>query len=142
MGRRHPLEKSLSIFPLVPQSKQNLVSSPLQNNQSTSVSLARRQPQTRRPSQCHRVEVNFPSASAITNVEHPSRASLRDEFYFNTKRKLDQASKFIPKRSGILPLKLPPISSSPSSQINDLSTNSDGQSSNLITASKGEQIFL
>jgi len=135
MDRRHPLEKSLSIFPLVPRSKQSLVSSSLQHeNQSTSVSLARRQPQTRRPSQCHQVEVNFPPASAITNVEHPSKDSLRDEFYFNTKRKLDQASKFIPKKNVMIPLKLPPLSSNASSLSSHFT---DGQSLNLIaTASK------
>jgi len=124
---KHPLEKSLAVFPLIPQSKQNLVSA------SDSVSYRAEVVRKHQQSECDRVfsrqqgedtslaRSNNKKISSNSKTLHCSptkgkgKRNSDENPYLVTKRKLNLAAKYLPKKSDSLTFKLPPILSSPCS---------------------------
>ena len=146
--QRHPLEKSLAIFPLVPRSKINLASSPFSSSNCSITSYGstrrRRAAGANRSAdssnEYNRILVDFSRSfsNSTTNkktksdqYQPPSCSNAADDSNFqSTKRKLDAASKYLPKRQAFgdpLTFKLPPIASSRPSLILQHSTESNGK---------------
>jgi len=126
---KHPLEKSLAIFPLVPRTKilvYNPVSS-LSLSLSSASSLSSPSASSRRKrrkgaSRSANTTTDFDRTNYTTSTQsfsgierHPL---VDDQNFHSTKRKLNQASKYLPKKQdGPLTFKLPPILSSRQSSL-------------------------
>ena len=123
---KHPLEKSLAVFPLVPQSKQNLVSDSVSYRAEVGRKhalpeyhrmLPRLQPITSSSSVSSNNNTNNNNNNDDNSKTQHRRSGTKrkgkwkseENPYYVTRRKLDLAAKYLPKKSDSLTFKLPPI---------------------------------
>jgi len=119
--KKHPLEKSLAIFPLVPRIK-SLVSNPFSSSLLSCSSPAAPSRRKRYDGASHSATTNFNRTNYNTSNQSFSAIErhplIDDNNYHSTKRKLNHASKYLPKKQGgPLTFKLPPILSSRQSSL-------------------------